>query len=864
VATAAGGGQSLDATSLVDRSAPTTPRRPRPLLRFASLAIVALIATGCASGVTDPADDITDSGVTLHAHGSTGGDPTDYWFEYGTSTSYGSSTTHRSVPADPAQQNVAVRVKNLAPDTVYHFRACASNQRGSGCAKDATFRTGSTNMLPGFQETIAFSGLTEPTVVRFSPDGRVFVAEKSGLIKVFDGPGDTTPDTFADLRTEVHNYWDRGLLGMALDPDFPAKPFVYVLYTHDAPIGGTAPTWGQAGVTADGCPDPTGDGCVVSGRLSRLEANGNQVTGDEQVLLEDWCQQFPSHSIGTVDFGPDGALYVSGGDGASFNLVEYGQFGTPKNPCGDPPGGSGTALSPPTAEGGALRAQDLRTPQDPTGLNGALVRIDPDTGEGLPDNPNASNADPDTRRIVAYGLRNPFRFTFRPGTTEPWIGDVGWNDWEEIDRQPSVSAVENFGWPCFEGNGHQGGYDSADLSLCESLYASNFWRGPFYTYFHNDHLFSEENCAVGSSSISGMQFTPPGGTLPPEFDGALFFADYSRSCIWVMRRKKGTTGLPSTNNVRPFRENAIGPVNLQFGPGGDLYYPSFSGGRIRRIHYTAGNQAPRAVVNANRTSGNLPLSVSFDGGQSSDPDPGDTLSYAWDLDGDGEYDDATTATADYVYNQAGSYQVGLKVTDNHGVSATDTVAITAGNTPPTATIVAPTTGFTWKVRDPIAFEGSATDAQDGTLPPSAFSWSAILQHCPSNCHAHPLQSFANTDRGSFLAPDHEYPSYIDLKLTVTDSGGLTDSRTIRLDPKTVRLSFASSPTGLSLAVNAINSTTPFTRTVIQGSANSISGPTPQTLGANTYDFASWSDGGARTHDVTASANRSFTATYNRR
>ncbi len=82
--------------------------------------------------------------------------------------------------------------------------------------------------------------------MRFAPDGRVFVAEKPGAIKVFDGLGDTTPTTFANLRTQVNHNWDRGLLGLALDPDFPAKPFVYVLYTHDAPIGGTAPTWNDA------------------------------------------------------------------------------------------------------------------------------------------------------------------------------------------------------------------------------------------------------------------------------------------------------------------------------------------------------------------------------------------------------------------------------------------------------------------------------------------------------------------------------------------------------------------------------------------------------------------------------------------
>ena len=106
------------------------------------------------------------------------------------------------------------------------------------------------------------------------------------------------------------------------------------------------------------------------------------MTGTEQVLIEDWCQQYPSHSIGALDFGPDGALYVTGGDGASFNFTDYGQDGSPLNPCGDPPGGVGAALTPPTAEGGALRSQDLRTSGDPTGLDGALLRVDPATGAG--------------------------------------------------------------------------------------------------------------------------------------------------------------------------------------------------------------------------------------------------------------------------------------------------------------------------------------------------------------------------------------------------------------------------------------------------------------------------------------------------
>ena len=714
----------------------------------------------------------------------------------------------------------------------------------------------------GFSEQTVFSGLTNPTAIRFSSDGRVFVAEKSGLIKVFDSLTDTQPDVFADLRTQVHNFWDRGLLGLALDPDFPASPYVYVLYTHDAAIGGAAPRWGTAGATSDGCPSPPGataDGCVVSGRLSRLTAAGNSMTGTERVLIEDWCQQYPSHSVGSLDFGPDGALYVSGGDGASFNFVDYGQDGSPLNPCGDPPGGVGATLTPPTAEGGALRSQDLRTLGDPTSLDGALLRVDPATGAALPDNPAPPSADPNTRRIVAYGMRNPFRFAVRPGTGEVWIGDVGWNTWEEINRiQSPTAGVTNLGWPCYEGAGRQGGYDSANLSICENLYAAGAGavQAPLFAWNHGSLVVPNETCPSGSSSAAGIAFAPPNGSYPDEYDGALFFADYSRDCIWAML--PGASGLPDPARIRTFAAGAANPVGLQIGPGGDLFYPDFDGGTIRRVTFTAANQPPTAVATGSPTTGSAPLTVAFDGSGSSDPDATDTLSYDWDLDGDGQYDDATAVAASYTYTSQGTYSASLRVTDNHGASATAAVTINVGNTAPNATITAPAAATTWTVGDLIQFAGGATDAQDGPLPASALSWSLILNHCPSNCHTHPLQSYPGVAGGSFTAPDHEYPAYLELRLTATDSGGLSDTESLRLDPKTVSITLNSSPGGFALALNGSQLPTPFTRTVIQGSANTISAPSPQTKAKKSWLFQSWSDAGAQTHVVTAPSS---TATY---
>jgi PKD repeat protein len=818
----------------------------------------------------------------------------------------------------------------------------------------------------------------------------------------------------------VDDYWDRGLLGLELDPSFPTNPYVYVLYTYDAVPGGTAPRWNDACPTP---PGPTTDGCVVQGKLVRLTLSGNTST-TQKLLIQGWCQQFPSHSVGDLHFG---------GDGSSFTAVDYGQLGgslsgtpTPKNPCGDPPGGVGSTLSPPTAEGGSLRSQSVRRPTgEPVLLNGAILRVDPTTGAGLSTNPLGSSSDANARRIVAYGMRNPFRFTFRPGTNDLWIGDVGWNDWEEINRDPDpTTALSNFGWPCYEGVNPQPGYQSAGLNLCSSLYAGGsggtfgdsavytsvdsaginlkeaakytavagnvtkltgylsglgatsgsqkirgmiyadsggvpgallgvsnevtitagrawgwvdftfptpvavsagqIWMGyigsgvsdltqmrylnqagavrwnvdaggyadgpsnpfgtgtssnkhyslyatlaggggptatgPLFTYSHDANVVPGDGCPTGGSSVTGVTFYN-GGSYPTTYNGALFFMDHTRGCIWVM--KAGANGLPDPAQVSLFEGGAASPVDIQTGPGGDIFYVDFDGGALHRIKFLSSNRPPTAVATASPTDGPAPLTVDFDGSGSSDPD-GDPITYAWDLDGDGAYDDSTAQKPSRTYS-AGTYTVKLQVTDNKGATGISSpITINAGNDPPVPTIDTPSSSLTWAVGDPINFSGHATDAQDGTEPASRLSWTVILHHCfdPTNCHTHQIQTFNGVASGTVNAPDHDYPSWLELQLTATDAAAATATTSVRLDPKTVVLTLASNPTGAQLSINSVSGTAPLTKTVIVNSTNSISAPSPQTIGGSSYVFASWSDGGAQTHNVVAPAtDTTYTATF---
>ncbi len=602
---------------------------------------------------------------------------------------------------------------------------------------------------PEIRDTGVLGGVGEVTNVRFAPNGEVFAIDKEG--QIFNFPSLAEPNNeviVADLSSEVMDYEDRGLLGLAIDPEYPVRPYIYVLYAYDAPPGETAPVWPNKECLTPPGPGPEfgvggGDGCVVTGRLSRItvDLSTHKMLGEEHPLIKDeWCQQFTSHSVGDLQFGSDGSLYASGGSGGAFELADWGQYGgtlpdkehplVPANPCGDPNEesiGAGTpgvtAQELPTAEGGVLRSQSFRRPaSQPASLDGTIARVDPDTGEPLPNNPNIAASDLNRKRTVAYGLRQPFRFTFRPGTEELWVGDVGENKWEEINRDasPLSAPSKNFGWPCFEGSYPEGeenlpyeyGVQYEKANLCKRLYTgepeANTAVHPYFAYNHGAPVLAGDECPYhhappappdeAGASISGLAFLH-GGPWPQSWDGALLFGDVTRDCIWAMMPEASGEKLPDPSNIVSIESLSEGkgivcenepvtqgcPVDLELGPEGDIYYADINSGSIRRLSYEG---YPVAVIGTSAPLIHAGQSLAFNGSSSTSPDPGAT--YQWEF-GDG----ATASTADpsHTYATAGTYTVTLVVSDvakgTHDATSVKVTVLTPEPPPREEEVVAP-------------------------------------------------------------------------------------------------------------------------------------------------------------------------------
>lgn len=565
----------------------------------------------------------------------------------------------------------------------------------------------------GFETEVLASGLTLPTAMTFSSDGRMFIAEKDGTVRLYkNGALEPTP---VIRLTDINNYGDRGLIGIAADPNFAVNGYLYLSYTYENTPGANfaGPKTGRIVRVS-----VVGDTASESSKMVLVGSIGGNIASPscQNFATTDDCipSDSSSHTVGGLRFGPDGKLYASLGDGASFDYV-------------DP---------------NALQAQNLDS------LAGKLLRINTD-GTAPSNNPfyNGS-ATANRSKVYAYGLRNMFRFNFKPGTTQLYGGDVGWNTWEEINK---IVKGGNYGWPCREGT-------LPTTYGCTAAGAID----PFYAYQHD---------ANGAGSVTAGAF-PTGNAYPAQYANTFFFGDYAQN--WIKQMKVTSAGaLVSVSDFAGEVDATNGPVEFITGPEGNIYFLAIYTGEVKRITHTLGNRRPIVTMSGSPLSGLAPLTVNFSSVGTNDPD-GNPITYLWNF-GDGS--GSALANPSHVFTVNGTYNTVLTVRDNKGGVETKSVTVTVGNRAPSASIVSPIAGSFYVTGEALTLSGSGSDAEDGVLSAAALSWRVILHH---NVHIHILETHTGNNI-PFTGPDHNDTSvYTEIELTVTDSGGLKNTASVNI------------------------------------------------------------------------------------
>jgi glucose/arabinose dehydrogenase len=641
--------------------------------------------------------------------------------------------------------------------------------------------TGTNGLPPGFQATTLVTGLNQPTVVEFAPDGRMFIGERGGRVLVLQD-GALLPDPLIQIPADA-SYGERGLVGLVVDPGFATNGFLYVYFTA---VGGPS-----------------------TNRVSRFTVIGNTAALESQFVV--WQNPGPAqqyHHGGTILFGPDGCLYISTGD----------QF-----------------------EG--ANAQTL------TNQHGKILRVRPDGTIPL-DNPFSTSEQPSP--IWAYGLRNPFRFTFDAETGQVFIGDVGGNgggSWEEINLG---ARGANYGWPNQEGPNCVSG-DCADYTF------------PIHSYVHTDPNYNYQGLWQASITLGPVYRH---ASFPAAYRGNLFFGDYANR--WIRRLVFDTNGVPVGDPVFYRQPNTGSIVDLKLGPDGALYYVTIGlpwngppdEGAVHRISYAgASNQPPVAMASAFPTNGPVPLAVQFGSTNSFDPE-GDSLTYQW------EFGDGATSTLPHPlhsYTNAGEYTARVRVSDGLTEAFSKPIRIRVGLAP-VAFITAPVAGASYRAGDIIEFRGGATDPEDGALPPARLTWQVLLRH---GGHVHPFLGPTNgIASGSFTVPGSghaaENTSY-EIVLTATDADGLSGSAAVAIAPVVSALSLETLPEGIPLFLDGDPVNTPLAFQSLEGFEHVIAVPATHALAGDTYVFRYWSDGDTTPtrHLVAPPGGRTLRAGYAR-
>lgn len=345
----------------------------------------------------------------------------------------------------------------------------------------------------GFNDALVMAGFDAPVGFTFDANGRMYVWEKGGKVWIVEN-GARLPSPLVDISAEVGNWRDHGCLGFALDPNFLSNGRIYLYYLvdrhhllHFGTPSYSASTNEYFNATIMRCTRYTaiGPSFNTTDPASRFVLLGETKKTGIPLLFE-------SHSTGSLVFGTDGTLMLSSGDAASYNSADVGN---------DPATYYAQALTDsilrPSENVGSYRSQLVDC------LNGKVLRIDPETGNGVPSNPfyDASAPRSPHSRVWAMGLRNPYRMNLRPGSgsTDPtagnpgalYIGDVGWSSYEELNI--CTEGGMNFGWPKFEGMEENGPYLFALAQNPEApnpLYDGAGCAKPYFDF--QDILFQEE------------------------------------------------------------------------------------------------------------------------------------------------------------------------------------------------------------------------------------------------------------------------------------------------------------------------------------------------------------------------------------
>lgn len=593
----------------------------------------------------------------------------------------------------------------------------------------------------GFISLPIGGSFANPTGLAILGPSKLLVCEKRGTVWYLDQ--DLKKNQVLDLQQEALDNGDRGLLGVAVDPDFTLAS------------GG----WLYLLLIVDPNQDFVDNEQFSFGRLVRyqvaLDGGGNLVANplSRQVLIGlNWSDGIPSchlsHSVGNLKFLADKSLVLTTGDGAHYDLTDAGGFDAP---CF----GAGKFTN--DQDVGAFRSVYLNT------LAGKVLRIDRNTGLGLPDNPFFTGNPSDIRsRVYAAGLRNPYRFTTLPSTSgnqKLMISDVGWNTWEELNL---CAGGENFGWPCFEGTPAQGSYTSAD----PGGFCGSFTHAPPILAWHhssNSTVGFKGNCTSGVVFYDQTQF-------PPLYRNLLFHCDYGAS--WMRATRLDSSGHYVSSSA--FGTGMGSPTALELDTSsGELVLAALeNGGTVRRIRYVGNDDPPTVKLEATPTFGPAPLTVQFKGSGSTAALG--SLTYSWKF-GDGTT--STQADPSKTYGSIGAFTAELTVTDSFGFASTGSILVTPGNTPPTIVNVRfPKYGKKYKANDTIQLLGTATDLEDGQAQvPLDMSWHIDLIH---EDHVHPDFAVVAGASGSFVAQPHGDASYYLCRFVVRDSFGLTSEQAV--------------------------------------------------------------------------------------